>query len=59
MYLLYIVFVSFSQKVSLATLAITPLRNAIMQCALPTPFSLYFWCHYPWLPASKIHWKHT
>jgi len=32
-----------------------------MQCALPTPFVyfLIFRCHYPWLPASKIHWKHA
>jgi len=30
-----------------------------MQCTLPTPFVffIFFWCHYLWLPASKIHWE--
>jgi len=38
-----------------------PLRNENMQCALPTPFIFFSFLrgHYPWLTASKIHWKHA
>ena len=46
MYLLYIVFLSFSQKFSRSLYARSiafhrPLRNASMQCALPTPFVFF------------------
>jgi len=61
-HLLYIVFLSFSQKFSRSLRSLdcvyTPLRNESMQCALPTLF-IYFLSHYLWRTASKIHWKHA
>jgi len=62
---LYSLPIIFPQKnFSLATLARLPfilhLKNATMQCAFTNPIYIYiFWCHYPWLSASKIHWKHA
>jgi len=59
MYLVYIVFLPFSQKIfSLARLRF--ILNLQIQYVLPTPFIYifsFFWCHYPWLPASEVHWK--
>ena len=59
MYLFYSLPVIFSQIFSLATLARLPhlemqASNVLYQ---PHLYFFIFWCHYLWLPTSKIYWK--
>jgi len=66
LYLLYSLPIIFSKNFLTryaCSIAFYPqLTNASIQCVLPTAFIyifFIFWCHYPWLPASIVHWKHA